>query len=71
MNITSAKAAKDILSILLAIVSVTVITLLRVSLAPIVGSGVPLMLYLLAVIISALLYGIWSGLFATLLSVTA
>ncbi|RYZ59965.1 MAG: response regulator, partial [Proteobacteria bacterium] len=40
-------------------------------LAPIVGSGVPLMLYLLAVIISALLYGIWSGLFATLLSVTA
>lgn len=71
MNIVKAKAPHHILSILLSIVSVTLITLLRVSLAPLVGSGVPLMLYLLAVIISALLYGFWSGLFATLLSVAA
>ncbi len=60
-----------ILQYLIVIVAVSAITLVRIGLYPVLGDGVPLMLYLLPVMLSGILYGFWPGVFATVLSSVA
>jgi len=60
---------KNLLICLFVLGTVGLVTLLRVGMSGLVGTSVPLMLFLLPVMISSLLFGFWPGMLATFTSV--
>ena len=66
---TSGKTSRRWLDYAFAIVATSIATLLRLALAPVVGSGFPFLTYFVVVIILALYRGFWPAALSTLLSV--